>query len=377
MSVIKPNNEGAALIADMGGKSLQQCCQCGLCTAVCPWSLVKKFSPRHLIKEAQYGLFDVESWWTCTTCAQCTLSCPRGVETIDIVKAVRHAMCEGYLMPGNLQNIRTSLRLEGNPWQETREKRKDWAGLEAKEFVEDMEWLYFVCCTLAYDPAEKRVAQATASILKKLGIRFGILGVSENCCGESIRKAGDEKLFRELAQENIKTFNQKGARKILVNSPHCYSSFKDEYREFSGNYEVFHFVQFFAGLLKERGLTINKSLNKKVVYHDPCYLGRHNNIYDEPRDILQAIPGIELVEFPKNRDYSICCGGGGGGLWSGSKSGESLSDLRVLQAIELEADVLAVACPYCMINFEDSITTLGLQNSIQVLDICSIVNEVI
>ena len=377
MPTIIPLEEGTRVIKEAGGEALRQCYQCGLCSGSCPWNLVKKFSIRRMIREGQYGFFETESWWTCTTCATCTTRCPRGVDIIEIVKALRRIMVEANVVPANIQNMITSLALEGNPWRETRGKRKDWVGLDVKSFTPGTDWLYFACCTLAYDPAEKRVAQATTNILKRAGIDFGTLGARETCCGESVRKVGDEKLFQRLAGSNIRAFQESNVRRVLVNSPHCYTTFKNEYPQLGGDFEVVHTVQLLAELIKTGRLKFSNELKKRVVYHDPCYLGRHNNIYDEPRQVLGAIPGLELVEFAENREDSICCGGGGGCLWRGSQKEESLSDLRVEQAIELGAELLVVACPYCMINFDDSVTTMGKQDTIQVKDICNLVEEVI
>lgn len=377
MQVIAPFDEGKKVIREMGGDPLSLCYQCGLCSGSCPWNLVKEFPIHRMIKEAQYGFFETEKWWSCTTCGQCSIRCPRGVDIIEVVKALRQIMIDANAIPATLQNIRASLALEGNPWREKRGKRKDWIGLDIKTFDAETEWLYFTCCTLAYDPAEKRIAQATANILKKIGINFGSLGASESCCAESIRKAGDEGLFNQLTKNNILCFQNNNVKKIVVNSPHCYTTFKKEYPQFGGNYEVVLVVQLLSRLISEGKLAFNKKIIKRVAYHDPCYLGRHNNIYQEPRQILAAIPGVEIVEFPENRENSICCGGGGGGLWRVSSKKESLSDLIVEQALDLGAEMLVVACPYCLINFDDSVTTMGKRNLIEVKDICNLVEEAI
>ena len=187
-----------------------------------------------------------------------------------------------------------------------------------------MEILYFPGCYLCYDPRSKKVARATATILNKAGVDFGILGSKENCCGESIRKTGDEALFKRLARENIKTFIDNGVKKILVSSPHCYHTFKNEYPEFRVNFEVIHITQYLFQLIKEGRLELTKEYGKKVTYHDPCYLGRHNGIYDEPREVLKKVPGLELNEMPESRMDSLCCGGGGGRVWMETVKGETI-----------------------------------------------------
>jgi Fe-S oxidoreductase len=240
-----------------------------------------------------------------------------------------------------------------------------------------MEILYFPGCYLSYDPRLKKVAVATANILNKAGVDFGILGSKENCCGESIRKAGDEELFKRLARENIKTFIDSGVKRILVSSPHCYQTFKNEYPEFQVNFEVVHISQYLSELINEGRLKITGEYGKKITYHDPCYLGRHNGIYDEPRDILKKISGLELNEMADSRVDSLCCGGGGGRIWMDTAKGERFSDIRLEQAKEVEAEVLVTACPYCIINFEDSRLNLEDSEAIEIKDITEIIQQVI
>jgi Fe-S oxidoreductase len=221
------------------------------------------------------------------------------------------------------------------------------------------------------------VAQATATILNKAGVDFGILGPKENCCGESVRKAGNEALFKRLARENIKTFVDSGVQKILAASPHCFHTFKNEYPEFKANFEVIHISQYLCELFNEGRLTISKEYGKKVTYHDPCYLGRHNGVYDEPRTVLQKIPALELAEMADAREDSLCCGMGGGRIWMETEKQERFSNLRVEQAIEVGAEVLATACPYCVTAFEDSRLVTNHADDIEVKDITEILQEVV
>jgi Fe-S oxidoreductase len=213
------------------------------------------------------------------------------------------------------------------------------------------------------------------NILKKAEVDFGILGVEEVCCGESVRKAGSEDVFQTLAQANIDAFSGHGVKTIVVSSPHCYHTFKNEYPEFGGNFEVVHSTQYIWRLIEEGKLTLTKELNKRVTYHDPCYLGRHNDIYNEPRQILRSIPGLELIEMPDFGENSLCCGGGGGGVWMETKKEERFSVLRLEQAIGVEAEVLAVACPYCMSMFKDSQLTVDKGETIEIKDIAELVQE--
>jgi Fe-S oxidoreductase len=223
----------------------------------------------------------------------------------------------------------------------------------------------------------KKVAKATVSILNKAGVDFGILGTQESCCGESIRKTGAEDVYKSLARENIKAFIDNGVRKIVVSSPHCYEAFKKEYSEFMVNFEVVHMSQFLLDLIKEGRLEITGEYGKKVTYHDPCYLGRHNGIYDEPREILQNIPGLAFSELAASRSNSLCCGGGGARVWMETEKGERFSDLRLEQVRAVGAEVLATACPYCITMFEDSRKVLELDDIIEIKDITEIIQEVI
>ena len=375
--------EIADVIKESGGEAFKLCYQCGLCDVVCPWNRVRNFSMRKIIRQATFGLTDIESddIWRCTTCGICPQQCPRDVKQIESGIALRRIATEYGVFPTTAKPVRgvsASLLGKGNPLGEDREKRADWAqGLSVKPFTEGMEILYFPGCYLCYDPRLKKVASATANILNKAGVDFGILGDKENCCGESIRKTGDEELFKRLARENIKTFVENGVKKILVSSPHCYHTFKNEYPEFMVNFEVVHISQYLCELIQEGRIELTREYGKKVTYHDPCYLGRHNGIYDEPREALKKIPGLELNEMPEFRATSLCCGGGGGRIWMETLKGERFADFRIGQALGVGAEVLATACPYCITHFEESRLTLEDNVSLEIKDISEIIAEVI
>jgi Fe-S oxidoreductase len=378
--VLNPFKDAADAIKEVGGKAFDSCYQCGLCTGSCPWNLVRSFLTRRLMHQAQLGLLELEDEdsWLCATCGACVERCPRGVKIIDVMIAIRRLGGQWGITPKALKNALTSIGAAGNPWGEAREKRIAWTkDLGIKTFTKGTELLYFSCCTPAYDSRRKRIALATVNILKKAGIDFGILGTEESCCGESARKGGAEELFQELARNNTELFKRNGVRKILVSSPHCYHSFKNEYPELSQSVEIVHTSQLLDQLIKEGEIKPVKSFPKKVAYHDPCYLGRHNKIYDEPRNVLKSIPGLELIELPDSRENSLCCGGGGGRIWMDTKKEERFSDIRIDQAIEVGAQVLAIACPYCMVNFDDSLLTMDKENVLEIKDISEIINEVI
>lgn len=383
METVAPFKEVIKEIKESGGEAVKFCYQCGKCDTVCPWNKVRAFSMRRLIREATFGLTEIEheDIWRCTTCGKCPQQCPRDVKQINNMIALRR-IATGYgVFPTAVKPLRTvtaGLTAEGNPFGEERARRADWTkGLSVKTFTEETEVLYFPGCYPSYDSRLKKVAQATARILNKAGVDFGILGSWENCCGESIRKAGNEELFKQLAKENIKTFIEHGVKKILVSSPHCYHTFKNEYPEFRVNFEVIHITQYLFALVNEGRLPLTKEYRKKVTYHDPCYLGRHNGIYDEPREVLKKIPGLELVEMAEAREESLCCGGGGGRIWMETPKAERFSNLRLEQALGVGAEVLVTCCPYCLTNFEDSRVVLNYDEAIEVKDITEILQEVI
>jgi len=380
MQVVAPSKEVIDIIKEEGGEVFKLCYQCGTCTTTCPWNTVRNFLIRRIMHQAQLGLIDFEDEdvWLCVTCKTCVERCPRGVEIIDVWRALRRVIVEvgAGKTPDSLRLVIKNVSGVGNPQGEEREKRTDWVkGLDIKTYTEGTEILYFPCCYNAYDSSVGRVAQATVDILKKANVDFGILGAEQSCCGESIRKSGSESLFQSLAQSNIKVFNEAGVKKVVVTSPHCYHTFKQEYPDLGGNFEVVHLTQYLAELIKEERLKLTKELNKKVTYHDSCYLGRHNGIYDEPRQVLKSIPGLELVEMYNAHKDSLCCGGGGGRIWEDTKKGERFSDIRIEQAIDVGADILATACPYCMVMFDDSVLTTEKSDVIEIKDIAELVQE--
>ncbi|MBN1368240.1 MAG: (Fe-S)-binding protein [Dehalococcoidales bacterium] len=380
MEIVSPYKEAIDLVKETGGETNKFCYQCGMCDSVCPWNRVTNFSIRNLVRQATFGLpeFEGEEIWRCTTCGTCPDRCPRGVKQIEVGVSIRRIATEAGITPASIHTVSANLGGEGNPLGEPRKNRGDWAkDISVKPFAEDMEILYFPGCYLAYDGRLKKVAAATVNILNKAGVNFGILGDKENCCGESIRKTGDEELFKRLAKENIKTFIDAGVRRILVSSPHCYHTFLNEYPEFKVNFEIVHITQYLQELISQRRLKLGKKYEKKITYHDPCYLGRHNGIYNEPREVLKQASGKDVLEMFDSRRESLCCGGGGGGIWMDRKKGERFADIRVEQAVATGAEVLVTACPYCIINFEDSRLTLENCDALEVKDITEIVQEVI
>jgi Fe-S oxidoreductase len=377
VETVAPIKEICELIKANGGASLDVCYQCGICDSVCPWNRVRQFSMRKIVRQATFGLTEIENEdiWRCTTCGTCPQRCPRGVDQIKLGVALRRIATEYGAFPDPVTPIVTvsdSLRAEGNPFNMERAKRADWTqGLPVKTFTEGMEILYFPGCYLSYDPRMKKVAAATAKILDQAGVDFGILGAKESCCGESIRKTGNEPLFKHLARENLKTFIDHGVKKILVSSPHCLHTFRNEYPEFGARFEVVHITEFLRELFDEGRLKPSKDYAKKVTYHDPCYLGRHNGVFDAPREVLHSIS--EVAEMAEHRQNSLCCGGGGGRIWMETPKAERFADVRVKQALDTGAEVLVSACPYCITNFTDA----SLDKGIEVKDITEVVQDVL
>jgi Fe-S oxidoreductase len=381
MEPVTPLKEIADEIKGAGGASYDVCYQCGKCDVVCPWNRVRQFSIRRIVRQAAFGLpeFEGEDVWRCTTCGSCPSQCPRGVDQIRVGVAVRRVATRYGAVPDAARGVRVaaqSLACDGNPLGFERGARGAWAeGLSVKPFAEGMEILYFVGCYGSHDPRMQKVARATVAVLQKAGVDFGILGTEESCCGESIRKAGDEDVFKALARRNIRTFVDRGVKRILVSSPHCYQAFANEYREFMVAFEVVHVAQYLAELVAQGRIVLGGEVRRKVTWHDPCYLGRHNGVYDPPREVLRRIPGLELTEMQESRKDSLCCGGGGGRMWLDTPKAERFSDIRLAQARATGADVLATSCPYCISNFEEARLSLADDDPLQIKDVTELIND--
>lgn len=378
MTAVTPCFEVADTILAVGGESLNICMQCGTCTAVCPWSRVKKFSPRLLLRMVTLGVegIEQEALWNCVTCNTCVSRCPRGVDPIDVIRSTRAVMEEMGALPPTYGAPLASLRSDGNPWMGERDDRSKWqADLAIPDFGAETEWLLFTCCTQAYDARNAKVAKALVSLLRTAGVSFGSLKNNESCCGDQASKAGSSDTYERLKSANTKLFEESGVQKTIVASPHCLNSFAKEYEGFSGADGTTHHTQVLAKLLADGALKPTNPVPRKVTYHDPCYLGRHNGIYDEPRAVLNAIPGLELVEMPLNRQEALCCGGGGAGLWSEVPVDERFAVLRIREALATGAEVLAVACPYCIAMFEDAVKVLELEDELVVSDVAELLAE--
>lgn len=374
---VSPLLEVSEMIAESGGESLDLCYQCGTCSGVCPWNLVSDFRVRNVISLAQLGLegYEGDDLWLCATCNACVDRCPRGVEIVDIIRAARGIVTQSGTNPQTLRSVLGSVQSFGNPWSGEPEARYNWAKEQKpKKFTEDSDVCYFTCCTQAYDSRNMRVARAAIKVLEAAGVNYGALGNGEKCCGDAVRKAGGEDLFQSLAESNISLFNKSGVKRMVVPSPHCLNSFTKEYPELGGRYDVIHIVQLLNELAKAGSLKLKRGVKGKAIYHDPCYLGRHNGVYDAPRELLSAVSGLELIEFGDNRENSICCGGGGGRLWMETPVSERFSVIKLKEALERGADMLVTACPYCISMFEDAKTALNKED-FKVLDVTEVIAD--
>jgi Fe-S oxidoreductase len=379
MDVVTPFVEVAQAIQESGGEDLSLCYQCATCTGSCPWGFVEPLNIRQLIRLAQLGLegYEGEDLWRCTTCNTCKIRCPRGVGIIDLVRSIRMMIGETGLIPQSLRSALGSVKSGGNPWMGKREDRNKWAAeLDIAPFdTTKHEYLLYACCMPSYDPRARKLVVAAAKVLRAGRISVGVLGSDESCCGESVRKIGDESLFSQLAKDNGGLFAKHKVEKILVLSPHCYHTFKNEYSAIGSTIQVVHISELLAELIAAGKLNLKKPTAATVTYHDPCYLGRHNQIFDPPRKVLQALPGVTFKEMYRVGEQSLCCGGGGGRMWMETKFGERFSDLRVPEALAVGANVLATACPYCISMLEDSRLNLNKEQAIQIKDITELVAE--
>lgn len=368
-------------IVSMGAETVNWCMQCGLCTNLCPWRLVpgetsEKFNIRHMQRLGQMGMEGFEDehiLFACTTCSMCQSNCPRGVKIVDNVRAMRSSIVGAGMAPANLRPILGSAHANGNPWSGPREKRTAWQqGLDVPTFGSDTEYFLFVCCHSCYDPRSTKVAQSIVKLLKAAGISFGVIGNEESCCGESMRKLGDEELFQKLAQSNIELFNAKGVKRIITTSPHCLWTFTQEYPELGGRWEVIHYTELLAQCVREGRLKLPGRTPKKVAFHDPCYLGRHSGIFDAPRQLLENAVDGGAVELSRSRELSLCCAGGGGRIWAEVPMGERFGELRVTDAVDKGAEVLATACPYCMNMLIDACNSLGKQEQLEIAELSEV-----
>jgi Fe-S oxidoreductase len=414
----KAETLGVATIDQLTWKQnldLYSCVVCGNCQELCPaYNSGKKLNPKKVIQDLKKHLLKVgpelvaakakgepapanpegeapqgnpnvplaenvillDEIWACTTCGACDEVCPVWVDHVDkIVDLRRNLVMEQASMPETAEGALRSIEDRGHPWRGTTLARTDWAeglGIKVLSDDSDVDILFWVGCTGALEERSTKISQSVAKLLKAAGINFGILGTEESCCGEPARRLGNEYLFQMQAEKNIEILKNYGVKRIVTACPHGYNILKNEYPQFGGNYEVIHHTEFIAQLIKEGKLNVNKSLNEVVTYHDACYLGRYNDIYQPPRQLIKAVPGIKLKEMERNKRRGFCCGGGGGHMWLEEQEGRRINEMRTEQVIETGAQKVVTACPFCLQMFDDGIKTKEAEESLKVMDIAEL-----
>jgi len=358
---------------------LLECIQCGVCTGGCPVSRKANLNIRKYMREVavtgKLTIHPQNELWSCTTCSTCEIRCPKGLSPYEFLIDIRSVAVEEGKVAPTIRDALESIFKNGNPWGRIRSKRSEWTqGLDVKHISEGAEILYFVGCTPAYDPRVQEVAKSLVKCFNNAEVNFGILGDEENCCGGEVYGMGEKGLFEFLVEENMKLFNKYGVKRVVTSCPHSYHSFKNRYKQ--TGFEVQHHSQLLASLIENGKLTFSREINKKVIYHDPCFLGKQNGVYDEPRKVIESIPGVKLVEFDRSRERSLCCEGGGGRMWI-DIPGERLAEVRVRDAVEAGAEVLATACPFCLLTLEDAVKTAGFEGKIQIMDIAELLSQAI
>jgi Fe-S oxidoreductase/nitrate reductase gamma subunit len=376
---------------------LDACTRCGRCQDYCPAHLTEKpLSPKRIILDLKNHLHErwkktdespalienvihEDALWACTTCRNCMEHCPVYVEHVDkIIDMRRYQVLMESKFPEELMEAFRGLEKNSNPWGLGYDARADWVKelnvpILSETSGENIEYLFFVGCIRSYDDRNRKVSIAMAQILNHLGIKFAILGMEEGCCGDPARRVGNEYLYQMLAQTNIETFNRYKIDKILTSCPHCYNTLKNEYPQMGFSCEVQHHAEFLVERIRSGRLKLERDISKKLTYHDPCYLGRYNGIYTAPREVLRAIPSLEIREMKRSGKESFCCGAGGGWMWMDEKIGKRINIQRLEDALETDPDWIATACPFCVTMFDDAIKSKDKEESTKIWDIAEVV----
>ena len=408
----KAESLGVSRIAEFSWKQLLDlyaCTECGRCTANCPASISgKPLKPRdiihnlkvHLLTSGNDLLFKKDQGvqnrtveqpvmvgqvvtedelWACTTCHACIEVCPVDIEHVErIVDFRRHLVMKEAKFPSEVKSLFRNLEIYGDTYGRGSSLRIDWAvGLPVKKAKEDSNSgiLYWAGCEGSFHDRNKEVSRVIVKMIQEAGVSVGILGKEEGCCGDPARRVGNEYLFRELALRNIEILNRYGVKKIITYCPHCYNTLKNEYPQFGGHFNVMHYSVYLNELLRQGRLKVKRPLEGRVTFHDPCYLGRVNGIYDAPREILKCIPALESKEMNLSREKSFCCGGGGGRMWMHEHLGERINNVRTKEVIEAGVDWVATSCPYCLTMIEDGIKGREMKEPVSVLDLAEILDR--
>ena len=417
---------GAGHIEDLSWKQLLDtltCTECGRCQDACPaWNTGKPLSPKLLIMGLRDNLFesaprlvgagktgkgevgegaeggpagggpsvaevptlvpgtiDPDVLWSCLTCGACVEACPVDIEHVDtIVEMRRYEVLMESRFPAEAGLMLRNIENQGDPWGLGRSKRTEWTDVLDFEvpvisgtIPDEIEYLYWVGCAGALDERARKATQATARLLHRAGVKFGILGPRESCTGDPARRLGNEYLYQEMGKANIETLNEAGAKKVVASCPHCFNSLSREYPDLGGNFEVIHHSMLLSHLI-ETGKLTSGSLDAKVTYHDPCYLGRHNRVFDEPRQVLDSIAGVEQIEMKRCREKSFCCGAGGARMWMEEDIGKRVNLERTDEALTTGADVVSTACPYCLIMLDAAVRARSREDDVRVMDVSQV-----
>jgi Fe-S oxidoreductase len=319
-----------------------------------------------------------EILFSCATCANCVEHCifTFNEDLVNIFISAREELISDGIIPPPVRDYLKNITISGNPYKEPASERGKWAEGTPVETYKDQEYLLYIGCVGAYDERAKKIARAVGTLLVKAGVSIGILGDKENCDGNEVKALGEAGLFQFLAEQNIALFRDLGIKKIITLDPHAFNAFKKDYPGLGGEFQVYHYTQIIAPLIQSGKIPLKKC-ERKVTYHDPCYLGRHNGEYSAPRKVLGAIPGLELIEMDQNRENAFCCGGGGGNFFTDILGGgeDSPSRVRVRKALDTGAEMIAVACPQCAKMLDDAIKIEQLEDKLEVLDVAEMVTR--
>ncbi len=405
----KSEHFGVSTVEQLSWKAMldgYSCTECGRCRVVCPTALTgKPLDPKRFIGDVRDAVYEatpgilaaksgrgqarpesdagtgrvkelIGGWlsqdtiWACTMCGFCTTACPVFIiPAVDkIAEMRRYLVLDKAEFPKEVQTAFRGMETNGNPWGMAAASRADWArdlpvATMAEAKGKEIEVLFWVGCAGSYEDRARRVSRALVEILDAAGVSFAILGTEETCTGDSARRLGNEYLFQTLAQQNVETLNRYGIRKIVTNCPHCMNCLKNEYGDFGGHYEVVHGSQLVADLIAAGRVAMKTAIPETITFHDPCYLGRYNGVYDAPRQILRAIPGLKFTELERSREKGLCCGAGGGRMWMEEKLGTRINQARMKEIAETGAGAVGVSCPFCMVMIGNAKEEIGVSTA--------------